>query len=314
MFKNFSEIGKSVENGNRETLVVAAAAEGELLEALITAKKSYLEKIILVGSQNKILQICSEKNLNPDDFEIIDLPDSKAACELAVQLVHQGRADFIMKGLVDTSIFLKAVINKDYGLAIGGLLSSIMMVKLETYKKFLIITDGGMIIDPDLNKKIGIIRNVVEFSRLIGISPIKIGCLAAKEKVNPKMPATVDAAELKKMSEQDFFGTDVILDGPIAMDLIVSQKAAHIKGFRSEVAGDADVIIVPNIETGNAIIKVMTHLCNAELGGIVMGACVPIVLTSRSDSYENKLNSIILGAFLSQKMGDCHQKREEQQG
>lgn len=313
MFKNFAEIGQSVETGKKRTLVVAAAAEGELLEALITAKKSYLDKIILIGSQDKILQICSEKNLNPDHCEIINIPDSKAACELAVQFVHQGRADFIMKGLVDTSIFLTAVINKDYGLTIGGLLSSIMMVKVETYKKFLIISDGGMIIDPDLNKKIGITQNVVKFSRLIGITPIKIGCLAAKEKVNPKMPATVDAAELKKLSEQGFFGTDVILDGPIAMDLIVSPKAVQIKGFNSPVGGDADAIIVPNIETGNAIIKVMTHLCHAELGGIVMGACVPIVLTSRSDSYENKLNSIILGAFLSQKMGACHQTREEQQ-
>ena len=126
-----------------------------------------------------------------------------------------------------------------------------------------------------------------------------------KKKVNPKMPATVDGAALKQLGQEHYFGADVMVEGPIAMDLLVSKKAAQVKGYVSEVAGDVDVIVMPNIETGNAIIKVMTHLGNAQLGGIVMGACVPIILTSRSDSYENKLNSIILGAFLSQKMGNC---------
>jgi phosphate butyryltransferase len=242
---------------------------------------------------------------------IIDCDDLATACEQAVALVRQGQADFIMKGLVDTSIFLKAVIHKTNGLLIGRLLSSIMMVRMASYHKFLILSDGGMIIDPDLEKKKGVISNAVDFSRLLGLNPIKVGCLAAKEKVNPKMPATVDGAALKQLGEANYFGQDVLVEGPIAMDLLISKTAARIKGYESAVAGDVDVIVMPNIETGNAVMKVMTHLGQAQLGGIVMGACVPIILTSRSDSFENKLNSIILGAFLAQRMDNCHQLREE---
>nr|WP_320025925.1 phosphate acyltransferase [uncultured Acetobacterium sp.] len=313
MFDNFSDIGESVKCGKKGTLVVAAAEESDLLKALSTANKLYLEKVILVGNPKKITDLSERENIDISQMEIIDVSDMTAACEKAVALVRLGQADFIMKGLVDTSIFLKAVINKTDGLMVGRLLSSIMMVRITSYHKFLILSDGGMIIEPDLEKKKGIIHNAVEFSRLLEIQPIKVGCLAAKEKVNPKMPATVDAAALKQLSLDKYFGDDVIVEGPIAMDLLVSKKAALVKGYVSEVAGDVDVIVMPNIETGNAIIKVMTHLGNAQLGGIVMGACVPIILTSRSDSYENKLNSIILGAFLTQRMGNCQQIREEHQ-
>ncbi len=310
MYNNFEEIGLAVQGGPKGTLVVAAAAESELLRALAAADGLYLEHIILVGSRSRIETISAEKKIDLSTMTIIDCDDLATACEQAVALVRQGQADFIMKGLVDTAIFLKAVIAKTDGLLIGRLLSSIMMVRMASYHKFLILSDGGMIIAPDLEKKKGIITNAVDFSRLLGLNPIKIGCLAAKEKVNPKMPATVDGAALKELAAANYFGDDVLLEGPIAMDLLISEKAARIKGFKSAVAGDADVIVMPNIETGNAVIKVMTHLGHAELGGIVMGACVPIVLMSRSDSFENKLNSIILGAFLAQRMDNCHQLKE----
>lgn len=313
MFDNFNDLGESVKAGKKRNLVVAAAAERDLLLALATASNLYLKHVILVGDQKKIESISQNEKIDLSKMTIIDIDDSARACEKAVSLVRQGQADLIMKGLVDTSIFLKAVINKTAGLMVGRLLTSIMMVRIATYHKFLILTDGGMIIAPDLEKKQGIIANAVDFSRLLGISPIKVGCLAAKEKVNPKMPATVDGAALKQLSQDHFWGGDVVVEGPIAMDLLISRKAAQVKGYLSPVAGDADVIIMPNIETGNAIMKVMTHLGHAQLGGIVMGACVPIILTSRSDSYENKLNSIILGAFLTQKMDKCHQIREEHQ-
>ncbi|AWW25670.1 phosphate acyltransferase [Acetobacterium carbinolicum] len=307
MFDNFNDIGESVKLGVKNTLVIAAAEEGELLKALSTANELYLNRVILVGNQKMIEEISINERIDVKNMEIIDVPDRVTACEKSVALVRQGQADFIMKGLVDTSIFLKAVISKTGGLTTGRLLSSIMMIRISSYHKFLVLSDGGMIIAPDLNKKKGIITNAVDFSRLLGMQHIKVGCLAAKEKINPKMPATVDGAALKELSLHHYFGEDVLVEGPIAMDLLISKKAAQIKGYVSEVAGDVDVIVMPDIETGNAIIKVMTHLGNAQLGGIVMGACAPIILTSRSDSYENKLNSIILGAFLTQEMDDCHQ-------
>jgi len=181
----------------------------------------------------------------------------------------------------------------------GRLLSSVMVLKISTYHKFFILSDGGMIISPDLEKKKVIIENALDLARILGIQPIKVACLAAKEKVNPKMQATVDAQSLKELWKTGYFGKDVIVDGPMAMDLVISKKSAQVKGYVSEVAGDADIVLAPNIETGNAIAKIMTYLGNAQLAGIVMGAAVPIVLTSRSDSYQNKLNSIALGAYIA---------------
>jgi phosphate butyryltransferase len=306
MFNNFEQISNGVAAGYRPKLVVAAAAESELLKAVFTARKTVLSGLILIGKQQRIRDLIAQETLDPADTQIIDCDDPEAACEKAVALVRQGQADFIMKGLVDTAIFLKAVINKTTGLMTGQLLSSVMIMRINTYHKFLLVTDGGMVINPDYEQKQEIIKNAVNLARLLGIQPVKIACLAAKEKVNPKMPATIDAAALKEWGKIYYTPADAIVDGPLAMDLIVSKKAAQIKAVVSEVAGDADVILTPNIETGNAVFKAMVHLGQAESAGVVMGACVPIILTSRSDSCQNKLNSITLGTYLAQNMGDCH--------
>lgn len=313
MFNDFKAISDSVRAGFKPSLVVAEAAETELLKAVSIAQKSVLSGLILIGNQKKIRDIISREALALGATQLIDIDDPEAACEKAVSLVRQGQADFIMKGLVDTSIFLKAVIDKTKGLMTGRLLSSVMVMKIDSYHKFLLMTDGGMVIDPDFKKKQEIIQNAVGLAELLGIHPIKIACLAAKEKVNPKMPATVDAAALREWGRTYYAPETAIIDGPLAMDLIVSKKAAQIKGVISEVAGDADVILAPNIETGNAVFKALVHLGRAESAGIVMGACAPIILTSRSDSYQNKLNSITLGTYLAQHMGDCHETREEHQ-
>jgi len=301
MIKNFKDLAQWSNVGTMPTLVVAAAAEIDILKAVSLAKKNQLIKVILIGSHQDIMEISVKEKIELNDIQILNIEDVGAACEKAVAMVREGQADFIMKGLVDTSIFLKAIISKSQGLMAGGLLSSVMVIRISTYHKFLILSDGGMIISPDLEKKKGIIKNAVDLAKILEIHPIKVACLAAKEKVNPKMQATVDAQALKELGETGYFGKDVMVDGPMAMDLVVSKKAARVKGYVSEVAGDADIILAPEIETGNAIIKIMTHLGNAQLAGVVMGASVPIVLTSRSDSFENKLNSIALGAYIATK-------------
>ncbi|MGL4607391.1 MAG: phosphate acyltransferase [Eubacteriaceae bacterium] len=301
MITDFKKLENEALKTEKSTLVVAAAGEAEVLSAVAEAKKKNIINVILVGDKNRIKTIINKENIEFGHVEIVDVKDLSKACEKAVAIVNEGWGDFIMKGLVDTSIFLKAVIDKKKGLMKESLLSSVMIAKIKTYHKFLILSDGGMIISPDIEKKKGIIANAVDLARVLGISPIKVACLAAKEKINPKMQATLDAAALKSIGNHGYFGSDVIVDGPMAMDLVVSKKAAEIKSYRSEVAGDADIILAPEIETGNAIIKVMTHLGNAELAGVVMGAKVPIVLTSRSDSENNKLNSILLGAYIASK-------------
>ena len=311
MYQDFNEIKKAVKKNKKPVLVIASPEEGELLKAISKAKGDVLSQVVLLGNQKKINHLMIENKIDDSNMTVIHASSLKESCEKSVELVKQGKADFIMKGLVDTSIFLKAIIDKEKGLMIGRLISSIMVQKTPTYHKLLMVTDGGMVIDPDLEKKKIIIENAIELAGVLNIAPIKVAALAAKEKVNPKMPATVDAADLSLLSDQHFWGHDVIVDGPMAMDLIVSKEAARIKGYHSRVAGDADIILVPNIETGNAIIKTMTYLGGSQLAGIVVGACAPIILTSRSDSKENKYNSIILGAFLVQQNGKCFERRKE---
>lgn len=302
MIKDFKDLNKIARKGPKPTLVVAAADEAEVIKAVAEAQKNNMINAILVGDYEKIKKIIKDEKVLFDHVEIVNAIDPGSACKKAVHIINEGWADFIMKGLVDTSVFLKAIIDKKSGLMTGNLLSSVMVVKIESYHKILIVSDGGMIIAPDLETKKGIVKNAVDLARMLGIKPVKVGCLAAKEKVNPKMQATVDGSHLKDLGAEGYFGEDVIVEGPMAMDLIISKKAAEIKSCVSEVSGDADIILAPEIETGNAIIKVMTHLGKAELAGVVMGARVPIVLTSRSDSEENKLNSIILGAVIASKI------------
>jgi phosphate butyryltransferase len=309
---NFSDIEKLVENGQKPFLAIAVPEEAGLLKAVEKALKKSLSGAYLVGDDQKISALKKSLNLDLAGAEIIAVDSPQAACEMAVLLVNHGKADLVMKGLVDTSIFLKAIIHKEKGLMTGQLLSSVMVVELATYHKPLITSDGGMLIAPDLIQKQAILNNAIALARALDLSPIKVAVLAAKEKVNPKMPATLDASELKNLSDQGAFGEDVLVDGPMAMDLVLSKEAAQIKGFESEVAGDADILIFPEIETGNAVVKTMTSLAQARLAGVVMGACVPVIVTSRSESEDNKLNSINLGAYLVQRSGNCHDKREEQ--
>jgi phosphate butyryltransferase len=309
---NFSDIKKLVENGQKPILAIAFPEEAGLLEAVDKALGKSLSGAYLVGELETIRDLKKRLNLELSGAEIIAAESPEIACEKAVLLINQGKADLVMKGLVDTYVFLKAVIHKEKGLMTGQLLSSVMVVELPAYHKPLITSDGGMLIAPDLNQKKGILDNALDLARTLEINPIKVAVLAAKEKVNPKMPATLDATELKKLAESGAFGPDVMVDGPMAMDLVVSKEAAQIKGYQSQVAGDADIILFPEIETGNAVVKTMTCLAGASLAGLVMGACVPVIVTSRSESIENKINSINLGAYLVQRTGNCHDKREEQ--
>jgi len=226
MIRNFEDLTCFMPVGLRPRLVVAVAAEIDILKAVSEANKKQLIRVILIGNKNDILKISAIKKIELATIEIIDIDDPVIACEKAVAMVRVDQADFIMKGLVDTAIFLKAIINKTDGLMSGRLLSSVMVFRISTYHKFLILSDGGMIISPDFEKKKGIIENAVDLARIMGINPIEVACLAAKEKVNSKMLATVDAQALKELGKTGYFGDDVIVDGPMAMDLVVSKKSA----------------------------------------------------------------------------------------
>ncbi|MEE0451647.1 bifunctional enoyl-CoA hydratase/phosphate acetyltransferase [Peptacetobacter sp.] len=298
MIKKLDDIFDELKSCDKKAVLsVAAAHDEEVLLAVKDACDMNIIKAILIGEEEKIRKIASEINFDLSDVEVINESDLKLCAEKAVKLVSSGKADYVMKGLLDTSIILKEVLNKEYGLRTDSLLSHVMIYEVPSYHKLLILTDGGMNIDPDVSQKKKIADNAIKAAKSLGIENVKVACLAAKEKVNPKMQATLDADELKSMCKDGMFGNGVVVEGPIAFDLAVSKDACKIKGYESEVGGDADILLVPTIETGNGIGKALTYMANAKSAGIIMGAKAPIVLVSRADTHESKLYSIAYGAI-----------------
>lgn len=299
--KRLDELKDLLDSNKKMKLAVVAAEEENVLLAVDNAYKNGIVQPVLIGNINKIKEYAVKNSIELDGYEFIETEDMTKSAEIAVKMVSEKKSDFLIKGLVDTSILLKAVLNKEYGLRTGKKLSHVMAYEIPTYHKLLFLTDGGMVTYPDLQTKADLIKNAVEIIKALNYKEIKVACLAAKEKVNPKMPATVDGAKLKEMCLNGEFGDGVIVEGPMALDLAVSKEAAEIKKYQSPVSGDADILLMPNIEMGNGIGKSLTYFGNARSAGIVMGASAPIVLTSRADSFEDKYNSILLGAAIAAK-------------
>ena len=299
MIKKLNELIEVAKQGKTMKLVVAAAQDEDVLGAICKAAEENLVEPILVGDKREIQSIADRENLNIDAYEIIDVVDLTEAAKTSVKLVSEGKGDFLMKGLIDTAILLKAVLDKEIGLRTDRLLSHVMVYEVPHYHKLIYLTDGGMNIEPSFEEKVKITENAIDVCRAMGVETVKVAAIAAKEKVNEKMPTTVDARKLQDLSREGTFGSDVIVEGPLAMDLAVSKESAAVKKFESEIAGDVDVLLVPTIEVGNGIGKTLTYLAGAESAGIIMGAKVPVVLVSRADSYEAKLYSIALGSVIA---------------
>ena len=299
MINKLDDMLKKLKGDKRVTLSVAAAHDEEVLLAIKSAVEMEIITPILIGEENKIREISKEINFDLSKFKIINKGTIEECAETAVKLVSSGEADFVMKGLLDTSVILKAVLNKEWGLRTDSLLSHVMVYEIPSYDKLLVTTDGGMNIAPDYDQKVKILKNAIEATKPLGLKHIKVACLAAKEKVNSKMQATVDARALQEAGERGEFGKDVTVEGPLAFDLAVSKEAAKVKGFKSKVSGETDIMLMPTIEVGNGIGKALTYFAGAKSAGIIMGAKAPIVLVSRADSHESKLYSIAYGALIA---------------
>lgn len=297
--KNLDELLK-MDYEKKSKLVVVASHDEEVLEAIIEASNLGIVEPILIGDKIKIKEIAKTKELNVDSYEIIDEKDLEKSAKIGVKLVSEGKADFIMKGLIDTGTLMKAVLNKEWGLRTDKLLSHVMVYEVPTYSKLIYLTDGGMNLYPTLDQKVMILENSIKVAKALGNKEIRVAALAAKEKMDPKMPATVDAMKLSEKYKDGYFGKGVIVDGPMALDLAISEDSAKIKNYESKVAGKADILLVPNIEMGNGIGKSITYFANGKSAGVIMGAKAPIVLVSRADTYESKLYSIALGSIVSQ--------------
>lgn len=299
MINKLDDILKVVKGNKKVILSVAAAHDEEVLLAIKEATQMEIIKPILIGNENKIREISEKIDFNLEGLEIIQKDTIEECAEIAVKLVSSNKADFVMKGLLDTSVILKAVLNKEYGLRTDSLLSHVMVYEIPSYHKLLVTTDGGMNIAPDYNQKVKILKNAIDATKPLELEYIKVACLSAKEKVNPKMISTVDARKLQEAGEKGAFGGNVIVEGPLAFDLAISKEAAKIKGFESEISGNVDIMLMPTIEVGNGIGKTLTYFAGAKSAGIIMGAKAPIVLVSRADSHESKLYSIAYGALIA---------------
>lgn len=295
MIKKLNQVISKVKSIKTMKLAVAAAQDEEVLKAVFDARKEGIIEPILVGDTRKIKEISRELNEDITGIELIEAKELKESAEIAVKLVSSKKADFVMKGLIDTSILLKEVLNKEYGLRTESLLSHVMVYEVPSYHKLLILTDGGMNISPNVDQKYKIMNNAIKVAKSLELEIVKGACIAAKEKVSDKMIATVDAHELSKKEYED----GVIVEGPLAFDLSISKEAARIKSFKSEVAGDVDIMLFPTIEVGNGIGKALTYMAGAKSAGIIMGAKAPVVLVSRADTHESKLYSIAIGALIA---------------
>ena len=293
--ENFDQLLSLVKSKEKKKLAIASAEGEEIVEAAKRATDEGIIQAMLIGDGARITELCQKLNFELDKVEIIDAKDPNLTSQLAVELVKRQKADMLMKGKVDTSTLLKAVLDKETGLRSGRLLSHLALVEVENYHKLMLVTDGGMNINPDVNKKVDILKNAVEVAKKLGIQKPKVSCLTAVELVNAEMQETVDAAVLVKMAERGDI-KDVVIDGPIAFDIAIDSQAARMKGIISPVAGDTDIFLVPNIAAGNIFVKALIYLAKAKVGGIVVGGGAPIVLLSRSDTAAMKLYSMALGA------------------
>ncbi|MBS7525121.1 bifunctional enoyl-CoA hydratase/phosphate acetyltransferase [Fusibacter paucivorans] len=295
VFKNFDELIAKVQNLDTVKRVVVAAAQDEhTLEAVFKAVGDKLVTPVLVGNREKIDAILGKLGVTLPDGSIIDAADAEAAA-LAVQMIRENKADFIMKGKINTADLLKAVVDKEKGLRTGSVMSVVALHEVPGYHKLLCVTDGGMMMYPNLDEKRQILENAVKTFRDMGYEKPKVAVLAAVEAVNPKMPETVEADALKQMNLNGEI-ENCIIEGPISYDLTMSRESAAIKGFESEICGDPDILMVPNITVGNILSKALIYSAGAKMAGFIVGAKVPIVLTSRGATTEEKYLSLVLSA------------------
>lgn len=299
MITTLDQIVERVKGKATKRLAVAVAEDPHTIEAVGRAVKEKLVHATLTGDEKAIQKVAAEAKVDTGLFEILHEPDKAKALTLAIAKVRAGEADFLMKGLLDSSLYIRGIIDKEKGLLPPGkLLSHVTVIQAPAWKKLIVCGDVAVIPAPDLEAKIAILNYAIAVAHKLEIEKPKAVLLSAVEKVNPKMPSTTESAIIAKMADRGQI-KGAIVDGPLALDVAFSEESARIKGLVSPVAGDADILVFPSIEAGNIFFKACTYLANAELGAVVVGATCPCVLTSRGDSEDTKFYSIALASLLT---------------
>lgn len=305
--KNFNHMREMINSDRKRKVAVVCAHDMNALEAVLQAHAEGLMDYILIGRQNVILEKGRMHNYQISTGDIIDCNNDRECARIAIKLVQEGKADFIEKGLIQTATLLREVVNPETGLNIGKPISHVALLDTEKYHKIIAVTDGGVIIKPDLAMKKAVIENAVSAFHNLGYDMPKVAALCAIEKVNPKMPETLDAQALSEMAEMGEI-EDCYIAGPISIDLACNAESATIKGYHHPVAGDVDILLVPEITAGNIVVKAITGFSSAKFAGCVVGAKCPIALNSRSSSFEEKYYGLIACSL----MVDQKERKEAQ--
>lgn len=304
VLKDFTDLISKVRSSNiTKKLIAVSADDAHTLEAVMQATKDGIVEPSFIGDAEAIKATLKELGEDSSLYPVYEEADFDKAAELGVRLIREGKGDFLMKGRLETSQILRAVVNEDHGLGTGGVMSHVAVNDVPAYHKFLITTDGGMNVAPNFNMKLGILVNAVNMLRALGYENPKVAVLANSEKVDPKIPESVEAGKLKEMYVRGEI-RNCIVEGPVALDIALVKAHAEVKHFESPVAGDADIILSPNIFTSNTLGKSLTEMAGAKMAGLIVGAKVPIILTSRGSSSEEKYNSIVLAAAVVAGSGE----------
>ncbi|SHE72348.1 bifunctional enoyl-CoA hydratase/phosphate acetyltransferase [Desulforamulus putei] len=299
-FKNFAQVLEVVKGLPKVRVSVANAQDEKVLLALKKAMQEGFVEPVLVGSRSEIERVAWDVDFDLNGVEIFEA-DALAAPELAIKLVMGGNCQVLMKGLVNSSTFLKAVLNGEWGLRTGKILSHIAVYEVPGYDRLIFLTDGGLNIAPDIEMKKQICQNAIDFAHSLGITLPKVAVLSANEQVSPKMPVTLEAQQLAQMAKKGEI-TGALVDGPLALDIAINKDAAEHKGIKSPVAGQADILLVPNIEAGNILGKSILYFAGGVMAGLVLGAAAPVVLPSRADTPQGKLMSLALACLAGHGM------------
>lgn len=299
MIESFAQLKQLIQNTQPRTAVVAAAHDEHTLQAVFAAQDDGLIRPILVGRRDEIRELAQHLGHPLTSDTILVQADDEFECAAqSVALIRSGQGQMLIKGMLQTGTLLKAVVNKESGIRNSEVMSHVAILDVPTYHKLLFITDGGMVIYPDLPQKRAILKNAVEFCRFLGYEMPKAAALCAVENVNPHMQETLDAAALKDEANSGAFG-NCFVEGPISLDLATDKEAVAVKGYRSPVAGDADILLVPSITVGNVLGKALYGLAGGEMAGVVLGATVPITVNSRGATPAEKYDSILICAAMA---------------
>ncbi|MCR4442290.1 MAG: bifunctional enoyl-CoA hydratase/phosphate acetyltransferase [Peptococcaceae bacterium] len=296
--RDFDEMQELARQVGPKKVAVVLAHDDVILKAVDHCKKRGIVKPVLIGDAQKLKEIARALEYCLDEDEVIDEADSGKAAVAAVDLINKGGADLIMKGKIQTADLIKAVLDRKTGIRAGRLLSQVNVHYSPVFNRFMFVSDAAINIAPALEQKVDICRNAITVAHALGIAEPKVAALTAHESVSEAMPATVDAHEIKMLNQRQVI-TEAVIDGPIALDVALDAAAAAKKGISSPIAGQVDILIAPNIEAANILTKAIIYFGQARNAGVVMGAKVPIILLSRSDNADTKINSMALGVVLS---------------